>query len=707
MKKIFSLSILLLIFVSSFGQITEQTAAWFSSHNPVIGARLYTRETDTKKMKIGDGITHYNSLSYCETIPDLFTAAYSTDIGLPFLTKVNQAPNLFYAGPTGATGAPTFRLITLADLPIGTTGATGPTGATGATGAVGATGSAGTNGTTGPTGATGATGAVGATGATGTGGSMVYSNTTQSSAIANTATETAFSIPSYSIPANTLSAGTIVRIKMWGIYSTAVVPPTLTMKIKLGGTTYLLTGAVTTVGSLSNQQFTGEANFTCFTTGAGGTIQADGMGFLETAATTSLSVSVPNTSTQTINTTISQAITATVTWGTANASNTITCTQFQIYVEQLSTASTAGTYIKVDGTSPLTADWDAGAFKITSKNRAISGTGGNGWSEFIAQSSNASAPSASGFRLFAGSTGSFNWARKNGTDTYVRTFDATLTADRTYTLQDVASTIAMYSNDLSVFSSTTSAQLAGVLSNETGSGLAVFGTSPTFVTPLLGTPTSGTLTNCTGYTGSNLTLADVTTNNSSTSNHGFLAKLDNNASHYMNGIGTWTGISLTADVTGTLPIANGGTNATTAATARTNLGTGAGISYMTSLAIIQVTPANATTYYFGSCLKNSLSTTQNGNKIYFTRAGTINSCYVFVGVGNGTNQTSTINIRLNSTTDYAITTSLTTNANATTFSNTLMGIPIAAGDYVEIKWVTPTWVTPPSNMFMSVMFTLD
>lgn len=43
-----------------------------------------------------------------------------------------------------------------------------------------------------------------------------------------------------------------------------------------------------------------------------------------------------------------------------------------------------------------------------------------------------------------------------------------------------------------------SANLAAALTDETGSGAAVFATSPTLVTPLLGTPTSGTLTNCTG-----------------------------------------------------------------------------------------------------------------------------------------------------------------------------------------------------------------
>jgi len=59
-------------------------------------------------------------------------------------------------------------------------------------------------------------------------------------------------------------------------------------------------------------------------------------------------------------------------------------------------------------------------------------------------------------------------------------------------------TVAYTSNKLDVFAATTSSELAGVISDETGSGALVFATSPTLVTPLLGTPTSGTLTNCTG-----------------------------------------------------------------------------------------------------------------------------------------------------------------------------------------------------------------
>lgn len=59
-------------------------------------------------------------------------------------------------------------------------------------------------------------------------------------------------------------------------------------------------------------------------------------------------------------------------------------------------------------------------------------------------------------------------------------------------------TVVYTSNNLSVFASTTSAQLAGVISDETGSGALVFATSPTLVTPALGTPSSAVLTNATG-----------------------------------------------------------------------------------------------------------------------------------------------------------------------------------------------------------------
>lgn len=58
--------------------------------------------------------------------------------------------------------------------------------------------------------------------------------------------------------------------------------------------------------------------------------------------------------------------------------------------------------------------------------------------------------------------------------------------------------LAQTSGTLAQFAPTTSAQLAGVISDETGTGALVFGTSPTLTTPNLGTPSAATLTNATG-----------------------------------------------------------------------------------------------------------------------------------------------------------------------------------------------------------------
>jgi len=63
---------------------------------------------------------------------------------------------------------------------------------------------------------------------------------------------------------------------------------------------------------------------------------------------------------------------------------------------------------------------------------------------------------------------------------------------------DGTANIAIGALNITNVGATTSAELAGVMSNETGSGLLVFATSPTLITPILGTPTSGVATNITG-----------------------------------------------------------------------------------------------------------------------------------------------------------------------------------------------------------------
>jgi len=67
------------------------------------------------------------------------------------------------------------------------------------------------------------------------------------------------------------------------------------------------------------------------------------------------------------------------------------------------------------------------------------------------------------------------------------------TADRTIALPNASGTVALTANKLSDFASTTSAELAGIISDETGSGSLVFANTPTLVTPVLGVATGTSL----------------------------------------------------------------------------------------------------------------------------------------------------------------------------------------------------------------------
>ena len=87
----------------------------------------------------------------------------------------------------------------------------------------------------------------------------------------------------------------------------------------------------------------------------------------------------------------------------------------------------------------------------------------------------------------------------------------------------------------------TSANLRAAMTDETGTGLLVFNTSPTFVTPVLGTVTSGNISACTS------TSMAMVTPILGTPTSGVLTNC--------------TGLPLTTGVTGALAVASGGTGA--------------------------------------------------------------------------------------------------------------------------------------------------
>jgi hypothetical protein len=147
---------------------------------------------------------------------------------------------------------------------------------------------------------------------------------------------------------------------------------------------------------------------------------------------------------------------------------------------------------------------------------------------------------------------------------------AGLTAGNVTTNANLTGAVTSVGNATSL-GSFSSANLAGALTDETGTGSAVFATSPTLVTPILGTPTSVTLTNATGLPLSTGVTGTLATTNGGTGLTSFTSggvvyasstsALTTGSALTFNGTNLGVGI---ASASGRLHVANTGTAGTTA-----------------------------------------------------------------------------------------------------------------------------------------------
>ncbi len=113
-------------------------------------------------------------------------------------------------------------------------------------------------------------------------------------------------------------------------------------------------------------------------------------------------------------------------------------------------------------------------------------------------------------------------------------------------------------------------------------------------------------------------------------------------------------------------------------------------------------PANTTTYYVGNAYSSSPQTAEPTTRIYIPKACVLKAAYVYFNVSGtvGSNQQFTVSVRLNNTTDTTITSTMTADngSGLNVGSNTGLSVALVAGDFISLKFVTPTWGTLPTNL---------
>lgn len=194
----------------------------------------------------------------------------------------NQSPNVFYTGPaSGSAAPPGFRAIVVADMPA-------------------------------------------------TMERMVSAQAPAADTISNTNVATAFST-NYTIAAADLKAGCVIRVRAHGSYG-ATGTPTITLQLRLSNTNVLTLGAYTLAAAANTTSWEFEGDVFVPSIGASVACRANGHGFIGAGAAAAGAIVLPQSTSLSLATNASKLVQVFVTWGTANALNTITLHQLHVEV---------------------------------------------------------------------------------------------------------------------------------------------------------------------------------------------------------------------------------------------------------------------------------------------------------------------------------------------------------------------------------------
>jgi len=120
-------------------------------------------------------------------------------------------------------------------------------------------------------------------------------------------------------------------------------------------------------------------------------------------------------------------------------------------------------------------------------------------------------------------------------------------------------------------------------------------------------------------------------------------------------------------------------------------------------------PADSTTYYMASGVTFTTITAATDARTFFMipKAITLTKVYGSVTVGGttGSAQNCTVFIRVNNSSNTNITTTLQLTSATNNFNNTALSLSLSAGDFIQIGFTGPAWVTNPTTVALALGWT--
>jgi hypothetical protein len=161
-----------------------------------------------------------------------------------------------------------------------------------------------------------------------TGQRLCYANPAPSTAIANTAAETAFD-QYFTFPSQAQRSTqpvTVIRLKAYGVYSTGLINLGLTLRVRWGGVAGTLvcsSGSLTLGASASNSAWSTDVMLLIQSIGSIGSMEGQGSAVFTVGSPSVTALGMGNSGAFSVDTTVASDIVITAQWAIAAAANTI------------------------------------------------------------------------------------------------------------------------------------------------------------------------------------------------------------------------------------------------------------------------------------------------------------------------------------------------------------------------------------------------